>query len=291
MARGLLKTILSIYPAAFRAKVAKRKRARPVRPSHKVELWYRYELRRIVDLCRRAGDDIMSGLRPHWPATHDSVAPGLEMMIEHTAARFGNIAGVADRLAALAAQKALSQTDERLAKAIQQAVGVDISSYLEPGQVADAFRVSVAANVDLIKSIPTQYLEKVGAAVEKSFAAGQRWEELAKEVKRIGDVTDARARLIARDQVSKMNSAFNAVRQSALGIRRYEWSTSHDERVRTSHRSLDGTTQEWASPPIVDGQAANPGEPVNCRCVAIPKIELEDLAPDSGDGAALQEAA
>lgn len=291
LAPGLLKTILRLYPRAARLKAARKKRARPVRPSRKVELWYRVELRRIVEQCRQAGEDIVAGMRPHWPGpvTSDSVAPGLDSLLRLAAARFGNIAAVAERLAALAVQKSLAETDERLAKAMMDAVSVDISSYLEPGgDIAKAMRVATVANVDLIKSIPAQYLDKVGAAVEKAFAEGKRWEDLAKDVKRIGDVTDKRARLIARDQTSKMNAAFNAVRQPALGIRRYTWSTSHDERVRRSHGALNGTTQEWAHPPTVDGEPAHPGEPVNCRCVPIPKIELEDLAPDGG---AFQEAA
>jgi SPP1 gp7 family putative phage head morphogenesis protein len=102
-----------------------------------------------------------------------------------------------------------------------------------------------------------------------------RYEGLADEIKAIGDVTDSRAKLIARDQTSKMNGAMTMLRQTSLGISRYIWQTAGDERVREEHADLDGQAFAWDAPP----SEGNPGEPVNCRCVAIPVIDM-----DEGDG-------
>jgi SPP1 gp7 family putative phage head morphogenesis protein len=76
-----------------------------------------------------------------------------------------------------------------------------------------------------------------------------------------------------------MTSSFNEVRQTNAGITHYIWSTSHDERVRASHARLNGETFSWKDPPEVDGERANPGEPVNCRCVAIPVIDVSEVSP------------
>jgi SPP1 gp7 family putative phage head morphogenesis protein len=162
-------------------------------------------------------------------------------------------------------------------KSIHRALGVDISGYLGADtEIGAAMKTAVANNVALIKSIPEEYLGKVSAKVQSYFAAGKRWESLAEELERLGDVTYNRARFIARDQASKLNASFNEVRQTQIGITQYVWSTAHDERVRKSHAALDGTTQAWASPPLISGEPLNPGEDYNCRCGAIPKIDLSD---------------
>lgn|SRR6185295_7009271 len=279
----------------------KSKRARPVRPSHRAELNYLADLLVVVEACRRAGDEVAAGLAVHWDETTPAVdarrtagdappppsgaplpsVPSLDVLLEQAARRFGNIEAVADRLANLAARRTLGAVDDELTKNIASAVGVDISSYLGTDtEIGAAMAEAVEANVALIKSIPTQYLGGVRETVGKAFAAGERFESVAKRIEHIGDVTESRAKLIARDQISKMNAAFNEVRQVSVGITHYTWSTSHDERVRKSHADLNGHDFAWKNPPEVDGERANPGEPVNCRCVAIPVISLaEEPAP------------
>lgn len=266
-------------------------------PNHRVELNYLADLLVVVEACRRAGAEVEAGLKVHWaefvPATDarkvgdapppppgaPAEAPGLDVLLEQAARRFGNIEAVADRLAKLAAQRALGAVDEALAESILKAIGVDISSYLAPdSEIRAALTEAIEANVALIKSIPAQYLGSIRETVEKAFAAGERFESVAERIAHIGDVTESRAKLIARDQISKQTAAFNEVRQTSVGITHYVWSTSHDERVRASHSALNGFTFAWKNPPQVDGEAANPGEPVNCRCVGLPVIDLREQA-------------
>jgi len=46
-----------------------------------------------------------------------------------------------------------------------------------------------------------------------------------------------------------------------------------DERVRDSHADMEGQVCRFDDPPIVDGEPANPGEPVQCRCYSDPYFE------------------
>lgn len=265
---------------------------RPVRPSRKDELHYRAELRRIVNHLRTAGLDLAEELRPHWPAVHDETAPGLPRALDRLAAKFGNIEGVAKRLTDVAdrlsvVRRNLASVDERLGKAVQASVGIDISPLLHNhGDIATEMAKAASANVDLIKSIPAQYLDQVREAVTGAWSDGLRWESLIAKIQHIGDVTDSRARLIARDQTSKMNAAFNEVRQMGLGIERYTWSGVKDARERKSHLRMEGTAQRWDAPPDVDGERVHPGEAINCRCVALPRFDLDEVAR----GGARQEA-
>lgn len=296
MARGLLYTLLSLYPKSLRVKAARARRVRPVLPSRATELRYRFALNQVVAQCRRAGDDVAAGMRAHWVlATGDSLqgrdapppppgAPlpvhGLPTLLEQAARRFAGIEHQAESMAKLAARLVLADVDEKLAENVVRAVGVDISSYLvRDEEIGAALQEAATANVELIKSIPEEYLDRVKGAVEKAWTTGQRWESLQAEVRRIGEVTERRARIIARDQSGKMNASFNEVRQTSVGIEEYDWSGIRDRRERASHWAMEGSRQRWDAPPLVDGEHVHPGEAVLCRCGAIPRINFSQLAP------------
>jgi SPP1 gp7 family putative phage head morphogenesis protein len=209
-------------------------------------------------------------------------APGtVAERIKRLAGTFGNIDVTAKRLAQAAVQRNLNGVDEQLIKHIQQAVNVNVSSILTNDGIRDALKKAAEDNINLITSIPEQYFEKLGATLEKNWVAGSRWEDLAQWLEHVGDVTESRAKLIARDQTSKMNGAFNEARQTSLGIEQYEWQTAGDERVRPTHAEHDGKIYSWDNPPTDTG---HPGEDINCRCVAIPIIDLsEDTGEDDED--------
>lgn len=250
-----------------------------------MELWYRAELGALVRHLRAAGDIIAEGLRSSWPHVGDATSPRLPGLIAEAARKFGNIDGTARRLAGSLVRRSLVAVDERLAREVRGSVGIDITPVLTVhGPISAEMAAAAKANADLITSIPAQYLDEVRDSVAKAFESGLRWESIAERIKEIGDITDGRARLIARDQTSKLNSAFNRVRQTGLGITRYRWSGAMDQRERASHRALEGQVFAWASPPVVDGEASNPGEPINCRCVASPQFDLDavELNDDPG---------
>jgi SPP1 gp7 family putative phage head morphogenesis protein len=272
-----------------------RRRLRPVRPSHRNELWYRSELDRIVRLLRaRVRAHLLPTLKGLWPepVATDGVglvaidAPGeasARAAVAATAREFGGIQKIAERLAFAAAVRNLDDVDSRLARSIQQSVSVDVKPFLHKNpRIAAATHAHVQINVDLIKSIPDKYFQTIVDAVETNWAGGMRWESLVERIEEIGDITERRAALIARDQTSKMNASFNQVRQTDLGIERFTWQTSEDERVRESHAELDGKVFSWDDLPEVDGEEASPGSPIQCRCVALAFIDLDAMEAELG---------
>jgi SPP1 gp7 family putative phage head morphogenesis protein len=95
-------------------------------------------------------------------------------------------------------------------------------------------------------------------------------------------VAESRAKLIARDQVGKLFGAIQEARQVGLGIDRYTWRTSNDNRVRDTHEKREGESYSWNDPPgdLSDpGDGGHPGFPINCRCWAEPDLTaiLENL--------------
>ena len=277
-----LRHVVRAMPHGARLRKRRGRLLKPVKPSYKVELWYKQQLLAVVAKLRKvAREELLPELKRMEPLyaagdgiTRDAKVPRrpLESTFQRMGQRIGGIEQTANRLAALVVQRSADTVDDRLKAAIKSSVGVDISPVLtQSGPILDALRAATMDNIDLIKSVPEQYFEKLGDAVGKNMERGMRFEDLAKEIERIGDVTESRAKLIARDQTSKMNGAFNQARQTSLGIDKYQWQTSGDERVRPEHDANDGEIFRWDSPPAT----GHPGHDVNCRCVAIPYFDLD----------------
>jgi SPP1 gp7 family putative phage head morphogenesis protein len=125
-------------------------------------------------------------------------------------------------------------------------------------------------NVALIKTIPEQYLNQVETTIRTGVEAGKTTRVLTSEIQERFVVSKNRAKLIARDQVSKFNSSLTKVRQQEVGVSEYIWRTSGDERVRSSHRAKDGKKFKWSKPPSDTG---HPGQDYQCRCTAEPVMD------------------
>lgn len=127
-------------------------------------------------------------------------------------------------------------------------------------------------NGALIKTIDQRYFDDIAKVISESVDKGTQTKVIAERLQERYQVSRSRADLIARDQIAKLNSQITQIKQEKLGITKYTWSTSHDERVRAEHRVLDGQVFEWEKPPVIDrsGGRGHPGQAVQCRCVSLP---------------------
>lgn len=161
-------------------------------------------------------------------------------------------------------------------------VGVDATTVIGMRAKNAAVRIAedeaakgfISEGTALIKSIESRQIDDVEKILFRAFRTQQSTTDIAKELQRKVDIEENRAKLIARDQTAKFNGKVNEDRQRAAGIDEYIWSTSLDERVRDEHAEREGEVFSWDDPPF-DGP---PGVPINCRCVAKPKVdELSDI--------------
>lgn len=160
-----------------------------------------------------------------------------------------------------------AQNQAEVSTNLKNQTGVDLAGYLRNSpNIAEKVNAMTSANVQLIKSIRSQYLDKVQNAVTQALVSGSLNKDLTAQIKAIGQTTEKRAAFIARDQSSKLNAALTQARHEDLGVKKYMWSTAGDERVRDSHAEKDGQIFEYANPPADTG---HPGYDVNCRCVQI----------------------
>lgn len=155
-------------------------------------------------------------------------------------------------------------------------MGIDIFS--DSTEISEYVQLSIANNVQLITSIPDQYLTQVESIVMTNVRGGGRPSSIAKSLQQQLGVTERRAKMIARDQTSKVNGDLNRMRQQDVGFEYFKWSTSHDERVRDRHEDISEKrtaygvgVYRWDNPPLSDrGTPIICGQDFQCRCIAIP---------------------
>ena len=116
-------------------------------------------------------------------------------------------------------------------------------------------------NIGLIVTIPRQahsrLLERVTRAMlEQPFSRYA----LHEVVSRNHRLTEYQARRICRDQVNKGIGQLTEVRQRQMGVSRYRWQSSEDQRVRATHQSNNGRVFSWNAPPAT----GHPGWEIQC---------------------------
>lgn len=135
-----------------------------------------------------------------------------------------------------------------------------------------------------INSIVSTYTDKLATIVSNAVQRGYLYKDVQKEIKDLYNITDNRAKFIARNEIGNFNAIATQKRQEEAGIYCYEWRTSEDERVRVSHAELNGNLFFWHESKVgeINGRKIypapklHPGMDYRCRCIAIPIIDLNN---------------
>ena len=142
-------------------------------------------------------------------------------------------------------------------------------------------------NSKLISSIPERYLSSVAQRAQDMIRQGRPMSFFKAELMKQYNISANRAQLIARTEVAKLNGQITKARQQGLGLQEYTWTTSADERVRSSHKALNGKIcrydnpevyrnegeSEWRSRASLGAYIGDPGEDFQCRCTASANVE------------------
>lgn len=137
----------------------------------------------------------------------------------------------------------------------------------------------IEENTLLIKSMQANYATALQKDIYRSITSGSGVTQVTKAITDRTHMTVNHAKLIANDQTGSVISQLDAYRAKRAGARKYIWRSMEDSRVRPKHRELDGTEQIYDDPDGGDG-GQMPGEPIRCRCVALPVFN-ESISPET----------
>jgi uncharacterized protein with gpF-like domain len=163
---------------------------------------------------------------------------------------------------------------------------------------AEAVTEWAGANYERITSMSQAHISKVNVMLREAVAYGESWESVTAKIKKLTGLTKNHAKLIAVDQIGKLNSKLTEYRQTELGISTYYWRTAHDERVRgrpkpgkypkavPSHWDMEGVLCRWDDATMCSFDkgatwekrgprmpTVHVGIEIRCRCSANPCVD------------------
>lgn len=172
------------------------------------------------------------------------------------------------------ARKSFNMTQTAMRSAFKDA-GFTVKFEPTPASRA-AYQAVIAEQVNLIKSIPQQYLKDVESKVWGSVMKGADMHALSVDLRKTYGVTRDRAAIIARDQNNKAKATIEKTRREELGIKYAIWQHSAGGKVpRATHVAMSGKAYV-ISQGMYDSNEKKyvlPGELINCRCTSRAVIE------------------
>jgi SPP1 gp7 family putative phage head morphogenesis protein len=154
------------------------------------------------------------------------------------------------------------------------------------GPVGKRVNELIQQNAKYIKSVPSDVAQDLTRHVQSKAYEGSRVAYKSEEFKTlVGDMSNNHAKLISRTETSKAMSALTQARAERTGHDWFIWHTSEDQRVRDSHKHMDGVLCRFSDPPSPEALIGEqdvgkylPGNIYNCRCFAEPVILWREVS-------------
>jgi 8-oxo-dGTP pyrophosphatase MutT (NUDIX family) len=181
---------------------------------------------------------------------------------------------MADEIAKRFTARAFRMTETAMKAAFKQS-GFTVG-FKATTKSLQAFRLTVADNVGLIRNLQQDYYNRIQQDVWASVRAGADMATLSSKLQNSYNITRKRADLISRDQNAKAKAVIETTRRQELGIKQAIWQHSAaGKEKRPTHVAMNGKTFElskgmWDAD---EGAFVFPGQLINCRCSSHALIE------------------
>ena len=152
-------------------------------------------------------------------------------------------------------KKVLKASDTQIKRALihfYSGQRLELIGQVIPTPLKQSMKMHIIENVSLIKSVQSQYHERIVGAVSRSITSAGSIKTLTQEIYKYGDMSLRRANLISLDQTRKMYSNLTIRRFEQVGITKVKWLHTHKkETARPYHiRQWDG---DYSNYPHVNG--------------------------------------
>ncbi|WP_405289519.1 phage minor head protein [Methanobrevibacter sp.] len=188
------------------------------------------------------------------------------------------------------AEEAKKFGDKEFQKSIEK--GIHVNPPVASAWWNDMLKSWAEDNYTLITSNAKKYITQINVLTEQAIVNGLSPKTLKEQIKKATEsLSDKHCKLLARDQMGKLNGQISQAQSQELGLELYVWSTSMDDRVRESHQLMEGLLcryddatvcsydngKTWVDRPSGAVQL-HPGQDIQCRCVGLafyPELEAE----------------
>lgn len=171
--------------------------------------------------------------------------------------------------------------DIQFQKQLQNGIGVSFQTDAPWWEETKA--IWTQNNYNLITSNARNYVNEINTICEQGIVGGLSVEQLTEQIKKVTvRLTDKKCRLIARDQIGKLQGQVSQAQMEEVGLEMYVWETSGDERVRSTHIPMDGLLCRWDNANVYSSDGGknwiprpanavrmHPGQDIQCRCIAV----------------------
>lgn len=147
-------------------------------------------------------------------------------------------------------------------------------------EALDYIRERMKITASLIKSVPERRIPLMHNYLLDAYQRGLSLGDIEEKIDAEFAGMTTNSERLARTEIGKIYSSTTEFRQKELGVEKFKWVTAGDDRVRESHLEAERNDvgfgpgiYRWDEPPIVDGVEATPGDPINCRCIALPVLD------------------
>lgn len=132
--------------------------------------------------------------------------------------------------------------------------------------LAPFMKENIQKNVVYITNIRDEYTHKIESIIYEGIKDGSSYKTIREQLEEQIGMSQRRAKFIAVDQSGTLFGQMTAQRHKNMGVMKFKWRTSKDERVRDYHKVLEDKIFSYEDPPSV----GLPGEDFHCRCIALP---------------------
>lgn len=179
------------------------------------------------------------------------------------------------------ANEAIEFGDKEFSKTLEKGINVSLPTSAEWWD--DMKNSWMEDNYTLITSNAKNYVSKINTLTEQAIVNGMSPKKLKEEIfKATESLSDKHCKLLARDQMGKLNGQITQAQMQEIGLDLYVWSTSADDRVRDSHALMEGLLCRWDDASVCsydNGKTweprpsgaveLHPGQDIQCRCIGL----------------------
>lgn len=228
-----------------------------------------------VVLARLRGKQARKGTR-HWTGSVETKAIDVDRVLDPTRWR-AEIEDDAERVVLAITRGAISATAQDLAED-----NLDLS-LSQPG-----LQAAIRERIQRIMSVTEARAEQIRKVIMDADASEADLEEIVNLVKGTYDQRRIWAQETAREEVAGIVNGGSFEAAKLAGVTTKSWLSSHDEKVRPTHRLADGQAVALELPFLVGGHPLMyPGDPlgpiqetINCRCVMLFDRAVPSDRPD-----------